>query len=76
MQMRYGWRYGGLAYAGAAFVGWSRVAADRHYMEDVVAGAGIGLASAAIFTKPYLDKIRVLPFVSQEQIGMCVAMAW
>jgi len=76
IQMRYGWLYGSMAYAGAAYVGWSRVVTDNHYPEDVIAGAGIGIISAAIFTKPYLDKIHILPFVSQERMGMTVSITW
>jgi membrane-associated phospholipid phosphatase len=76
IQMRYGWLYGSVAYAGAAYVGWSRVVTENHYVEDVIAGAGIGIISAAIFTKPYLDKIHILPFVSQERIGGTVSIAW
>jgi len=76
IQMRYGWLYGSMAYAGAAYVGWSRVVTENHHVEDVIAGAGIGIISAAIFTKPYLDKIHILPFVSQERMGMAIAIAW
>ena len=42
IQRRYGWKYGVPAYAAAAYVGWSRIDADAHYVEDVVAGAAIG----------------------------------
>ena len=76
IHMRYGWLYGSMAYAGAAYVGWSRIVTENHYVEDVIAGAGIGIISAAIFTKPYLDKIHILPFVSQERIGGTVSIAW
>ncbi len=76
IQMRYGWLYGSMAYAGAAYVGWSRVVTENHHVEDVIAGAGIGIISAAIFTKPYLDKIHILPFVSRERMGMTVSIAW
>lgn len=52
LQRRYGWNYGAPAYALATFVGWSRVYADRHWVEDVVAGAAISLASAYCFVSP------------------------
>jgi membrane-associated phospholipid phosphatase len=76
IQMRYGWLYGSMAYAGAAYVGWSRVVTENHHVEDVIAGAGIGIISAAIFTKPYLDKIHILPFVSQERMGVTFLVKW
>jgi membrane-associated phospholipid phosphatase len=53
VRKRYGWEYGAPAYAAAAFVGFSRVQADRHYVHDVVAGAVIGVASSAVFTTPF-----------------------
>lgn len=55
MRKRYGWRYGAPAYVGAAFVAYSRVEAREHYVQDVVAGAGIGILSSYIFTTPHTD---------------------
>lgn len=43
---RSGWRWLGLAsFAGAAAVGWLRVAGDQHWLTDVLAGAAVGTAS-------------------------------
>lgn len=53
IRKRYGWGYGVPAYATAAFVAYSRVESRQHYLQDVVAGAGIGILSSYIFTKPY-----------------------
>jgi len=53
MRKRYGWEYGVPAYAAASFVAYSRVEARRHHPRDVIAGAGIGILSSFIFTKPY-----------------------
>ena len=53
MRKRYGWEYGVPAYAAATFVGYSRVESKQHFTKDVVAGAGIGILSSYIFTKPY-----------------------
>lgn len=53
MRKRYGWEYGVPAYAAASFVAYSRVEARQHHPQDVVAGAGIGILSSYIFTKPY-----------------------
>ena len=53
MRKRYGWAYGVPAYAAASFVAYSRVEARDHYVHDVVAGAGIGILSSYLFTKPY-----------------------
>jgi len=43
---RAGWRWLGLAtFAGAAATGWLRVAGDRHWLTDVLAGAAVGTAA-------------------------------
>src|SRR5216683_3286596 len=53
MRKRYGWEYGVPAYAAASFVAYSRVESGEHHPHDVVAGAGIGILSSYIFTRPY-----------------------
>jgi len=53
VRKRYGWEYGVPLYAAAAFVGYSRVEARRHYVQDVFAGAAIGIASSYVFTGPF-----------------------
>jgi len=42
----FGWKAGVPSYAIASYVATSRVAYDRHFLSDVVFGAGIGLASS------------------------------
>jgi membrane-associated phospholipid phosphatase len=53
MRKRYGWEYGVPAHAAASFVAYSRVESRQYNPQDVVAGAGIGILSSYIFTKPY-----------------------
>ncbi len=55
MRKRYGWDYGIPAYVAAFFVAYSRVEARQHYLHDVATGAGIGISSSYVFTKPYKD---------------------
>ena len=50
---RYGWKYSIPVYVGATFVGYSRVQADKHFVEDVIAGATVGIFSSFYFTKSY-----------------------
>ena len=43
-------------YAAAAFVGYSRVHAKKHYWVDVAAGATLGTLLGYVFTHPYEEK--------------------
>ena len=51
IQNRYGSKYGIPSLLLASFVGYSRVEAEKHYWEDVVAGASISTLMNFIFTK-------------------------
>jgi len=50
IHQRYGIKKGRIAYFAAAFVGWTRIQANKHYVSDVVAGAALGSLSSYIFT--------------------------
>ncbi|MDQ7075347.1 MAG: phosphatase PAP2 family protein [Gammaproteobacteria bacterium] len=65
IQTRYGWQWGAPAYAAATFVAWSRVDANKHYVEDVLAGAALALLVNRRFVTPKLGKIalNVLPVI-------------
>lgn len=56
LQRRYGWKVGAPAYALAAYVGWGRVYAKKHYLWDVVAGGALGAGCAYFFTTPFAKK--------------------
>ena len=72
---RYGLKYAAAAYAGAAYVGWRRVATDNHDTVDVVAGAAIGIASSFIFTKPYKGFV-VTPLADNGVYGIAISRQW
>ncbi|MBF0195251.1 MAG: phosphatase PAP2 family protein [Magnetococcales bacterium] len=72
IQMRYGWKYGIPSYLGAAFVGYSRVETDHHYVIDVIAGAALGIASNYYFTTPY-DGFTIKPTASNGFYGISLA---
>ncbi len=72
---RYGWKYAVPAYVGAAFVGYSRVAADKHYVSDVVAGAAIGAASGLYLTTSFHD-VSVTPAAIQGRYALSVSGKW
>ena len=69
IQQRYGWTWAIPAYIGATFVGYSRVESDKHYVEDVIAGAAIGIISGIFFTEPYAG-ITITPSVGYEQLSV------
>jgi membrane-associated phospholipid phosphatase len=52
VQEHFGWKAGVPAYTFAAFVGASRLASSKHYLSDVVIGAGIGIAAGRTVTLP------------------------
>ena len=75
LRKRYGWKYGAPAYTAAAFVGYTRVESDNHYWRDVIAGAGIGIASGYFFTEA-LPELGVVPMVSGNYLGVQMNGGW
>lgn len=75
LRTRYGWEYGIPAYALASFVAYSRVQSDQHYAKDVIAGAGIGIVSSYLFTRPYRE-VAVQPDVGAGYYGLRLSKVW
>jgi membrane-associated phospholipid phosphatase len=74
IQVRYGWDYGLPAYAIAAFVGYSRVEADKHHWGDVAAGAAIGMVAGWLFTDPYEEMPAMQ--VTADTRGAAINLRW
>lgn len=72
---RYGIKYSIPAYIGASFVGYSRVESDNHYVEDVLAGAAIGIVSSFYFTKPYKG-FNIAPIAGNKTYGIVFSKQW
>ncbi|WP_345973040.1 phosphatase PAP2 family protein [Sulfurimonas diazotrophicus] len=70
LQQRYGTSYGLPAYLAAVYVGWSRVEVKAHAVEDVLAGATIGIIGTYLFTKKFNREISFLPVVGKKQYGL------
>ncbi len=71
---RYGFKKAGIAYLSAAFVGWSRIQANKHYPSDVVAGAILGTASSFYFGT---DKsTNITAFKDGKTLGLNLAYSW
>ena len=52
LQGHYGWKAGVPAYAVATYVAASRLHDNKHYLSDVIFGAGIGIATGRVVTRP------------------------
>jgi len=72
LQRRYGWAFGGPAYAVATYVGFGRVYSKKHHWWDVVAGAAIGAGSAYIFTRPWAKEhnLEIAPIADETSVGV------
>ena len=75
IQRRYGWKLGAPAYAAAAFVGWSRIEAKKHYVDDVARGALIGIISTYLFTSPYKG-VTITPIAGNDMYGVSLQVGW
>ncbi len=75
IHQRYGFTYAIPAYLGAAFVGYSRIEADKHYLSDVLAGAAIGGLSSWFFTDRYTD-VKIQPMAKKGSYGLSVTYRW
>jgi membrane-associated phospholipid phosphatase len=75
MRKRYGWEYGIPAYVAATFVAYSRVESKQHYMQDVIAGAAIGIGSSYLFTQPYKDW-QISLDIDHEYYGIILSRTW
>jgi len=75
VHQRYGFTYSIAAYLGAAFVGYSRIEADKHYLGDVLAGAAIGSLSSWFFTDRYKG-VDIQPMAKEGTYGFSIAYKW
>ena len=72
---RYGLEYAIPAYIGASFVGYSRVESNQHYVEDVLVGAAIGIASSFYFGTRFKG-FQIQPVVNNGSYGIRVSKNW
>ena len=75
LQTRYGPAPGIPAYALALVTAYSRVDADKHFIDDTVAGASVALFSNWAFVTPYQSKVSVQPMVLEDGYGLKVNIA-
>jgi membrane-associated phospholipid phosphatase len=72
---RYGLKYAIIPYLGATYVGFSRIYAHKHYTEDVICGAIIGIVTSFYFTKPY-HHVTITPILNHKKIGLNLNAQW
>ena len=71
---RYGYKQGRLAYLAAAFVGWSRIQANKHYTTDVLAGAALGSATGFLLTSS--ENVDVTTYKDRDTLGININLRW
>ncbi len=72
---RYGAAWGVPAYGLAAFTGYSRIYADKHYWDDVIAGASIATLSSLYFVNAVDENVAFLPKTDGDSIGINVVFS-
>lgn len=68
LQTRYGLSYGIPAYILAIYTGYSRVHAQKHFIDDVMAGASIATLSNLVFLRSE-DGTYLRPVLSKDKVG-------
>lgn len=75
VHVRYGLKYAIPLYLGAAFTGYSRVEAEKHHLEDVLAGAALGALCSLLLADRHPGFV-VLPLADGDTIGLGFAARW
>ncbi|GGA93364.1 phosphatase PAP2 family protein [Agarivorans gilvus] len=75
LHTRYGSAWGIPAYTLAAYTGWSRVHGDKHYWDDVLAGASIATLSNLFFVNPITEDISLSPLVDGDAKGIQLSLS-
>lgn len=70
----YGWLYGGLAYSVAATVAYLRVYNNRHWLNDVLSGAGIGIFSVQCAYMLLPLERRLFRWDKKKNDSMCLVV--
>lgn len=75
VQKRYGWSYGLPCYLLAGLIGADRVVENKHYVQDVVAGALIGLGFGYYFTGK-LNEAVLYPSFDRGRRLLCLRLCF
>lgn len=77
----YGYKVGIPLYAFAGFVGLSRISDNKHYLSDVIFGAGLGTVVGRGVAKIHKDEHRehrltILPYTDGVNSGLSITLSW
>ena len=76
LQHHFGWKAGVPSYVVATYVASSRMAHSRHFVSDVVFGAGIGIAAGRATTFHLRETtVQVVPSVTFHSAAINVSIA-
>ena len=75
LHRRYGWRDAAPAYLLSAYVGWTRIHADEHEIEDVLGGAALAAAWTWWQDDP-LPGVAVTPALTRDGLQLRFAARW
>ncbi len=64
------------AYTLATPTGGARVAADKHYVHDVIAGAIAGATSGWLFTDAFDEDVQLNPWLDTDGAGVSLTSHW
>jgi membrane-associated phospholipid phosphatase len=70
LNSRYGPLWGVPAYALAAMTGYSRINADAHFTDDVLAGASVAMFCNWYFVNPVSKKVAFSPMLASDGMGL------
>ena len=70
IRIRYGNAWGIPAHIGALFVGYTRVRANKHFADDVLAGASIAMMWNWYFTSPLSETLELQPIKMDDGYGV------
>lgn len=69
----FGWRAGLPAYAAAAFIGWTRVRDDAHWLSDVIIGGAVGTVVGRAVARGHLaPRWIIAPSATTTTVGVTV----
>lgn len=74
LHRRYGMDDAWAAYGLAAYVGWTRLEADKHDAADVAAGAAVGIASAFLLNRRRTSDASFVPILGSDVAGVRFSM--